>query len=744
LLQAAKSRIFIFPISLHSEEMLMSERIQASGLSISKPLYDFIQTACSTVGFDSNRFWTSLAGALTTLTPRNRELLERRDRIQESIDAWHRDRSDQLHDPMAYRAFLEKIGYLLPEGPDFSIKTANVDPEIATIAGPQLVVPATNSRYALNAANARWGSLYDALYGTDMLPETPGLEKGASYNPARGTLVVARAAAFLDKAFPLSKGSHANATAYAVKGGTLTVTLPDQTASLANPCQFAGFSGSKEAPSSILLANHGLHAEIRIDRSHPVGRSHPAGVCDVILEAAVTTIVDLEDSVACVDGPDKARAYATIFGIFTGELSVTLAKNGKQIHRALNPDRAWTAPDNGTLTLPGRSLLLMRTAAHHSLTDAVLQNGHEIYETILDCFILALISMADLKHVGKYSNSRTGSVYLVKPKMHGPDEIIFARDLFATVEQALSLPPNTLKMGIMDEERRTSANLKECLRPLQERLIFINTGFLDRTGDEIHTSMEAGPMVLRDAMRSSAWIKAYEDSNVDVGLSCGLSGIAQIGKGMWAKPDRMAEMVETKIAHPQSGANTAWVPSPTAATLHAMHYHFVDVLTLQHKMKGHKRTTLDELLTIPTMAAPATPDQIQRELDGSCQGILGYVARWVEQGIGASKIPDLDDVGLMEDRATLRISSQYIANWLLHGICAAGQVEQTLKRMAAVVDRQNSNDPAYHPMAPDFDNSVAFQAARGLVFKGRAEPNGYTEHILTARRKEAKRKFGQE
>ena len=722
----------------------MSERTLAAGLSVSKPLHDFVATVCAATGFDPDRFWTSLADALTALTPRNRELLERRDRIQESIDVWHRNRSDQLHDPKVYRAFLEKIGYLLPEGPDFSIKTANVDPEIATIAGPQLVVPATNARYALNAANARWGSLYDALYGTDMLPETPGLEKGSSYNPARGALVVARAAAFLDKAFPLSQGSHANAAAYAVKDGSLTVTLPGGSAALANPNQFAGFSGGAEAPSAILLANHGLHAEIRIDRNHPVGRSHPAGVSDVILEAAVTTIVDLEDSVACVDGPDKAGAYATIFGIFSGDLAVTLTKNGKQIHRALSPDRAWTAPDGGTVTLPGRSLLLMRTAAHHSLTDAVLQNGHEIYETILDCFVLALIGLADLKRLGKYSNSRAGSVYLVKPKMHGPEEVVFARDLFATAEQALSLPPNTLKMGIMDEERRTSANLKECLRPLQERLIFINTGFLDRTGDEIHTSMEAGPMVLRDAMRSSAWIKAYEDSNVDVGLACGLSGVAQIGKGMWAKPDRMAEMVETKIAHPQSGANTAWVPSPTAATLHAMHYHFVDVLTLQHKMKGHKRTTLDELLTIPTMAAPATPDQIQRELDGSCQGILGYVARWVEQGIGASKIPDLDDVGLMEDRATLRISSQYIANWLLHGICAAGQVEQTLKRMAAVVDRQNSNDPAYHPMAPDFDNSVAFQAARGLVFKGRAEPNGYTEHILTARRKEAKRKFGQE
>jgi malate synthase len=723
----------------------MSERTQTAGLSVSKPLYDFIARVCAATGFAPDRFWASLAEALTALTPRNRELLEQRDRLQERIDAWHRSRAGQAHDAAAYRAFLEEIGYLLPEGDDFSIETANVDPELASIAGPQLVVPATNARYALNAANARWGSLYDALYGTDMIPETPGLEKGDAYNPARGAQVVAQAAAFLDRAFPLSHGSHAAAAAYRVENGELRVALADGTSAvLAAPAQFAGYVGGRD-PSSILLANHDLHAEICIDRTHPVGAKHPAGVSDVVLEAAITTIVDMEDSIACVDGADKARACGVIFGLFTGELTAGFMKGGKKVHRELSPDRTWTTPDGGTLILPGRSLLLIRNSAHHSLTDAVLHNGQEIYEGILDCFITALMGMADIKGLGKYPNSRTGSLYLVKPKMHSPDEMAFARDLFESAERALGLPRNTLKMGVMDEERRATANFKECIRQIRERIILINTGFLDRTGDEIHTSMEAGPMVQRAAMRASRWIKTYEDANVDVGLACGLCGIAQIGKGMWAKPDRMAEMVEVKIAHPKSGANTAWVPSPTAATLHAMHYHYVDVAALQRAMKGGKRTTLDDLLILPVMkAGEATAEQIQRELDGSCQGILGYVARWVEQGIGASKIPDLDDVGLMEDRATLRISSQYIANWLLHGLCSEKQVEETLRRMAAVVDRQNAGDPAYHPMAPDFDDSVAFQAARDLIFKGRQQPNGYTEHILTARRKEAKRKFAQE
>ena len=723
----------------------MSERTQVAGLSVSKPLYDFIATVCATTGFSADRFWTSLADALATLTPRNRELLDRRDKLQASIDAWHKGRAGQAHDAKAYRAFLEEIGYLIPEGPEFSIKTANVDPELATIPGPQLVVPATNARYALNAANARWGSLYDTLYGTDMIEETPGLEKSGAYNPKRGAVVVARAAEFLDKAFPLAKGSHADAAAYSVENGALSVKLTGgETTALAKPAQFVGYSGGKE-PSSVLLFNNDLHVEICIDRNHPVGKTHPAGVSDVVLESAITTIVDMEDSVSCVDGPDKVRAYAMIFGLFKGDLTTTFMKGDKKVYRELSPDRTWTAPDGKEFTLNGRSLMLIRNAAHHSLTDAVLRDGKEVYEGILDCFVSALLGMVDIKGLGKYPNSRMGSIHLVKPKMHSPEEMAYARDLFETAEKALGLPLNTLKMGVMDEERRATANLKECIRELQERIILINTGFLDRTGDEIHTSMEAGPMVPKAEMRASRWIKAYEEANVDVGLACGFDGIAQIGKGMWAKPDRMAEMVEVKIAHPKSGANTAWVPSPTAATLHAMHYHFVDVVGLQRQMKGHKRTTVDDLLVLPLMKPGGiTPDAVQRELDGNCQGILGYVARWVEQGIGASKIPDLDDVGLMEDRATLRISSQYIANWLLHGVCTKEQVEETLKRMAAIVDRQNADDPAYHAMAPDFDNSVAFQAARDLIFKGRDEPNGYTEHILTARRKEAKRKFNQE
>jgi len=723
----------------------MDERTQIAGLSVSKPLYDFVGKACAFTGVHSDHFWASLADALIVLTPRNRELLDRRDQLQAAIDAWHKSRAGKAHDAKTYRAFLEEIGYLLPEGDDYSIETANVDPELTTIPGPQLVVPATNLRYILNAANARWGSLYDVLYGTDMIPETAGLEKTAEYNPARGAVVVARAADFLDKAFPLSQGSHADAAAYIVEGGALRVKLVGgTTAALVSPGQFAGFSG-KKSPSSVLLRNHDLHVAIYIDKDHPVGRNHAAGVCDVVLEAAITTILDVEDSIACVDGPDKARTYATIYGVFTGELTTTFMKGDKKVFRELTPDRTWTAPDGTALTLPGRSLLLIRNSAHHSLTNAVLYNGSEIYEGILDCFVTSLIGMVDFKGLGKYPNSRRGSIYLVKPKMHSPDEMAFANDLFATAEKALGLPLNTLKMGVMDEERRATVNLKECIRQVRQRIILINTGFLDRTGDEIHTSMEAGPMVPKAAMRASLWIKTYEAANVEVGLACGLKGRAQIGKGMWAKPDCMAEMVEVKISQLKNGANSAWVPSPTAATLHAMHYHFVDVAALHQTMMGHKKTTMDELLTLAIMKpGEITAEQVQRELDGNCQGILGYVARWVEQGIGASKIPDLDDVGLMEDRATLRIASQYIVNWLLHGICVKEQVEESLRRMAAIVDRQNAHDPAYYPMAPDFDNSVAFQAARDLIFKGREQPNGYTEHILFARRKEAKRKFGQE
>ncbi|EPK5783834.1 malate synthase G [Acinetobacter baumannii] len=712
----------------------MTARIQKGKLAIAKELYDFIENeALPGSGLDSETYWKNFEQVVVDLSPKNKALLAKRDELQAKIDEWHRNNKFELG---AYKAFLTEIGYLLPEVEDFQITTENVDEEIALLAGPQLVVPVRNARYCLNAANARWGSLYDALYGFDVISEEGGAEKGKGYNPVRGEKVIEFAKNFLNEIFPLAQGSHADATKYAIEQNKLVVNLKDGTKTgLAHEAQFVGFNGEEANPSEVVLLSNGLHVIIEIDANSPIGQTDLAGVKDLTLEAAVTTIQDLEDSVAAVDAEEKVEGYRNWLGLMKGTLQESIEKNGKTIVRALNKDREIKNLIGGTTKLHGRSLMLLRNVGHLMTNPAILVDGEEIFEGIMDALVTPLLSIADIRSENENKNSRKGSMYIVKPKMHGPEEVAFAVELFERAEQALGLPAKSLKIGIMDEERRTSVNLKNCIAAAKDRTIFINTGFMDRTGDEIHTSMEAAPVVRKEAVKTQKWIAAYENRNVAIGLKCGLQGKAQIGKGMWPKPDSMKDMLATKAAHPNAGASCAWVPSPTGAVLHAMHYHQVNVKARQDQLKAEEMLSLDDLLTPPFATDTNwSAEEINNELENNCQGILGYVVRWVDLGVGCSKVPDINNVGLMEDRATLRISSQHVANWLRHGIVTREQAEEVLKRMAKIVDEQNANDPLYKPMAANFETNIAFQAASDLIFKGCEQPSGYTEPLLHAAR----------